>query len=150
MEDVTEWLRKTGKVTRVYLNGDRCQPPAVIVRSDFWRRPPFGPPLAGRRATAGGRGHRRSQTDQAKAERRRLAYQAYALRRAGHSIRDIATALGVGKTTVGKWLYGVYPASASATHPWPRRGGGLPRNGPMAFYWESTEEHRLPCPRITP
>jgi hypothetical protein len=106
-----EWALKTSRILVEYSGSGQKHPaPAVLVRDDFWRRPPIGPPLAGKRATAGGRGHRRSASPEAQGERRRLAMQAYRLRtEGGMTIRQIAARLGVGKTTVGRLLYGVLP-----------------------------------------
>ena len=96
-----EWALKTSRVVVEHTaSGQRYPAPAVLVRPDFWDRPPIGPPLAGRRATASGRGHRRINRGDVQARRRRLAYQAYVMRaEGGFTIREIAARLGVGKTT---------------------------------------------------
>lgn len=106
-----EWALKTSIVIDEFTkSGQRYPAPAVLVRPDFWNRPPMAPPLAGWRATAGGRGHRRVATGRAQARRRRLALDAYKLRTEyGLTIREISCCLGVSKTTVGRWLYGVRP-----------------------------------------
>lgn len=105
-----EWALKTGRIVSEYATGEKYPAPAVLVRPDFWRRPPIGPPLAGRAATAGGRGHRRVASGEEQGRRRRLAMEAFRLRtEGGWTIRQIANHLGVGKTTVGRWLYGVVP-----------------------------------------
>jgi DNA-directed RNA polymerase specialized sigma24 family protein len=65
-------------------------------------------PALGSRSTAGGRGHRASQSKEAKQKRRELAWKAYYARTMdGRSIRDIAEELGVSKSNVGRWLEGV-------------------------------------------
>ena len=142
-----EWLLKTGAVIEDYLDltaSTRFPPPATIERRDFWNRPPLGPPLAGRRATSGGRGHRVSQSDHAKARRRALAWEAYQMRLEGYSIRAIAEALGVGKTTVGRWLYGVYPeAGALLSGMTPSRH--VPLTGGVRFLFSPVETHEIPC-----
>jgi hypothetical protein len=90
------------------------QPPASGIYAAL-TRPPLGPPLAGRRATAGGRGNRRSQTDEAKSARFALAWQAWHMRVIeGASLREIAAAVGRSPSTVGRWLWGV-PAVGGAT-----------------------------------
>lgn len=110
MVDVTsiDWLKRTHRVLEVHATGDRYEPPALLERPDVWHRPPLGPALSSA-STRSGRGSRASQTVQAKAERRALCSRALELRRQGMSVRAIAARLGVGKTTVGKWLYGVEP-----------------------------------------
>jgi hypothetical protein len=101
------WLRQTHRLIR-----DDWMPherPALVLRPSFFDRPPVGPPLAGRLATAAGRGHRTSQSAEARQGRTLLALEAYRLRALGWSIRQIAGHLNIGKTTIGKWLYGCYP-----------------------------------------
>jgi hypothetical protein len=105
---ITDWQRRTWHVDErgAWGRPTVLRQPAGGVYGPL-SRPPLGPPLAGKRATCGGRGNRRCQTDEAKAARVALAWRAYNLRVGGGlSIRDIAETLGVGKTTVGKWLYG--------------------------------------------
>lgn len=76
--------------------------PAVLLA-----RPPFRR-LAGRRATAAGRGHRRSQSLEAITDRRLLVAKAWRLRTTqGMSIREIARQVGRSRSLVGRWLRGI-------------------------------------------
>lgn len=97
-----EWTGRHYVLDQVNPDGSQ-----LWIRPNFWERPPVGPALRGRHSAAAGRGHRRSHTSEAKADRVRLACLAWELRRQGHTIRTIAAQLGVGKTTVGKWLVGI-------------------------------------------
>ncbi|UAC01388.1 helix-turn-helix domain-containing protein [Dactylosporangium vinaceum] len=69
-----------------------------------WRRPPLGPPLLGRRSSAGGRGNRASANGGAHADRARLAAYAVELRLAGATYRQIADAVGRSVSVVHRWL----------------------------------------------
>jgi transposase-like protein len=65
-------------------------------------------PRLGSRSTAAGRGHRASQSKEAKKARQQLAWRAYHLRVVdGMYIRDIAQELGQAKSVVARWLEGV-------------------------------------------
>ena len=89
--------------------------PSIVTafRSPQWhkdaaRRPPFGPPLLGKRSTAGGRGNRKSASLEARTNRQLLALEALRLRNTtAMTITQIAQEIGVGRTTVGKWLCGI-------------------------------------------
>jgi hypothetical protein len=81
-------------------------------RPDFFDRPPIGPALLGRRSAASGRGHRKTHTATARAARFALCWKAYTMRQRGMTIRDIADSLGVGRTTIGRWLRGVLAGGA--------------------------------------
>lgn len=73
-----------------------------------FEHPPLGRALAGRRATAGGRGHRASASEQAHAERVALCHRAWLLRiRDGLTIREIAAVVGRSPAVVHRWLYAV-------------------------------------------
>jgi hypothetical protein len=112
-------------------------------RYDVWDRPPIGPPLAGSRATAGGRGHRRSQSAEAREQRRALATRALWLRLVeGRSIRDVATQLGISRTVAGRWLRGAYPRTV-ASRPHPRYGAGLPRGRHIPFSGGMRDMYRV-------
>ncbi len=100
-EQARRCLRYYNEIGQVILTPEPLGVDAVF------HRPPLGPARCGKRSTAGGRGHRKSASDAARARRFALCWQAYQLRLQGLSVRVIAARLGVGKTVCGGWLRGV-------------------------------------------